>query len=69
MRLGIGVILNVGTCVAMITRMSLVRDMVGPGVMRSTEIFPWMNLLVNPNVVTTATKATKVTAITIFLPY
>ena len=61
---GLGVILNVGTRVELIVRLSLVRDMVGPGVMRRMEISPSMNLPVNPNVVTTATKVTKVTAIT-----
>ena len=61
---GIGVILNLGTFVGLSVRLSLVRYMVGPGVMWRMEISPWMNLPVNPNVVTTATKVTKVTAIT-----
>ena len=50
---GLNVILSVGIIV--------VHNMVGIGVVREVEIFPWTNLPVIPNRVITATKATTAT--------
>ena len=47
---GICIILNVGNCVGLRVRMSLGRDMVGPGVIRRMEIYQLINLRVNPKI-------------------
>ena len=62
----LGVLLNVGPGVGLSVSLSLSWDMVGLRVMQTTEICPWVNLPVNPNVVTTATKVIAITTRKIF---
>ena len=62
---GLDVFLNVGTGVGFSIIRSLEWEMVGIGVVRGVETFPWVSLPVKTNHTTTATKAKKeATAIT-----